>query len=119
MEAVSEIFNLVAIELFTVDAFAYGASIAAVSAIFSFVVPNNVAAAVALKTSEFKFALIVASLLVRLVISVFKLLVIVASASVRLVVSVARSVANTFSALVALVTSEASASELPVEVEST
>jgi hypothetical protein len=33
---VSEIFNFVAIEFFTVDAFAYGASIAAVSAIFNF-----------------------------------------------------------------------------------
>jgi hypothetical protein len=34
--AVSEIFNLVAIELLTVDAFAYGASIVAVSAMFNF-----------------------------------------------------------------------------------
>src|SRR6185312_5440415 len=36
MEAVSEIFNLIAIELFTVDALAYGASIAAVSLRFNF-----------------------------------------------------------------------------------
>src|SRR5690242_21261292 len=71
----------------------------------SLVVDKLFSAAVALETSEFKFALIVASLLVRFVISAFKLLVIVAFASVRLVVSVARLVANIFSALVALVTS--------------
>src|SRR5690348_9510132 len=71
----------------------------------SLVVDKLFSAAVALETSEFKFALIVASLLVRFVISAFKLLVIVASASVRLFFSAARLVANTFSAFVALVTS--------------
>ena len=99
----------------------------------SLVVVNRFSAVVALVTSLFTLAVIVASPLVRSVVSVlrlvvktpsalvalvtslFKLEVIVASPLVRSVVSVARLLVKTPSALVALLTSAVSAVKLPEE----